>query len=586
MPQVDELTGLTSTQLAAALGAGIDDISYQQTVTFTLYRKVVLPLDGFVFWVNSQVTQDVKGSLHWMNERNQEEDVTETRNSVVFTTQEHVVFLNQTNSDVLVVGGIEGRQYSFRSNGWYFPPANVWHYAGEAVNPSLSTQLIDDASQLDPTKRIVSNSLPVWLDLVNYNPVWLDPLNPGITLYPSYAVPDNLAPPFGAVHIEPAETRALQAAPWFDIFTSSHFQLSSERVRVTLYGCDNDTAQDWVDLVAQYSLDYDVLGVMNMPIVRDEKRIWDDGMVLAQKKTVEFDVSYVQTRINDIAAQMILRAQANVIDMDSYPWRFPVAGVGRLIARPVVLRSVLPKTGNILPAQGLIRVSGAVVRAADAAAVAGLGRLRAAGTMYPQEVAQTGAAGALRATGTVRARAVAQALGQGMLRAVVAVLPPGMTRIAGQTSLTANAVPRYVAAERSAGMGTVAASPAALERAVSRAAGVGQLTVFDSPLRVVTARLSGVSGVQATAVVQVAARAVLASASTARVVGPFLIISYASAGIGGTGSLRADTIPKIAPRVRIDGAGSLYGYATPIAFTGPKQVFTAARLNGTGSLRY
>ena len=36
-------------------------------------------------------------------------------------------------------------------------------------------------------------------------------------------------------------------------------------------------------------------------------------MVIAQRKTIELDVSYVQTRINDIARQLILEATVQIM---------------------------------------------------------------------------------------------------------------------------------------------------------------------------------------------------------------------------------------------------------------------------------
>jgi hypothetical protein len=47
---------------------------------------------------------------------------------------------------------------------------------------------------------------------------------------------------------------------------------------------------------------------VNTPIMRDEKRIQSELDLLAMKKTIEFDVSYYQTRTADIARQLILSA--------------------------------------------------------------------------------------------------------------------------------------------------------------------------------------------------------------------------------------------------------------------------------------
>lgn len=314
MPTIDEAIGSNSA-LADALAAGIADISQHRAVPFATYTKRVLPLDGFVFWLRAGQFEQY-GMLHWMTAREQAEDETATRNSVVFTTTAEIQCLNETNTQLLVVGSIEGRKYAFGRIGWYAPQANVWHYQGEALHPAAATQLIDRRSQLNPDKLILSGSMPAWLQLYNYNPIWLDPLNPKIMLYPSFLVPDNLEPPWGAVHIDPSGTRALQAIPTFDRYTSTHRQLTAERVRVTLYGCNNDMAADWMDLAERYSLDTDAFGLMNMPTLVDEHRPWPEGMVLAQKKTVTFEVSYFQTRINDIARQEIHNASAQVITYD------------------------------------------------------------------------------------------------------------------------------------------------------------------------------------------------------------------------------------------------------------------------------
>jgi hypothetical protein len=45
---------------------------------------------------------------------------------------------------------------------------------------------------------------------------------------------------------------------------------------------------------------------MNMPTVRDEKRPQSEIQAIAMKKIIEYDVSYYQSRIRDIARQLIL----------------------------------------------------------------------------------------------------------------------------------------------------------------------------------------------------------------------------------------------------------------------------------------
>ena len=95
------------------------------------------------------------------------------------------------------------------------------------------------------------------------------------------------------VHIAPEGTAALQAAPRIDS-SGSHSQLAQDKVRVTLYGVRNDQALDFMDCVLQRSADYGEFGVMNMPVVRDDKRPQVELGAIGQKKLIDFDVSYAK----------------------------------------------------------------------------------------------------------------------------------------------------------------------------------------------------------------------------------------------------------------------------------------------------
>ena len=320
MPTVDELGTVPSGGLLHdALAAGIADISQQTTVGFAIYQKVVLPLDGFVFWLRSAVFEQT-GAIHFMIEREQDETETRARNTIVFTTTEQVQEFNDANTQQLIIGQIADRRYAFSRHGWFFPQAGVWHYQGTGLPASADTQIVDDPAQIDTTKLIVSDSLPAWLTLVSYDPVWVSwPIerNPHITLYPSYLVPDNIDPPYGVVHIEPSRIEAMQDTAMWTTPTFDHFQLTRESVRVTLYGCNNNAAADFLDLVEQFSIDTDSFGILNMPTIRDGKKPWTEGMLIAQQKFIDFEVSYVQTRINNVARQLITSAFATVYTEDT-----------------------------------------------------------------------------------------------------------------------------------------------------------------------------------------------------------------------------------------------------------------------------
>jgi hypothetical protein len=86
---------------------------------------------------------------------------------------------------------------------------------------------------------------------------------------------------------------------------SEQWQLARDRVSITLYGCNNDVAQSLLYSLLQYSYDTEVFGILNMPVIRDEKETQIELQTLAQKKRIAFDVSYNQTDIRNIARQLI-----------------------------------------------------------------------------------------------------------------------------------------------------------------------------------------------------------------------------------------------------------------------------------------
>lgn len=313
MPTIDEAVAGAKTPLAASLAAGVNNISYGQFITFTLYKKMILPVDGFVFWVkgdlvqpdqlppNTPSTVNIQGSLHYSTEVGQHEDATAAYNTVVFTALSEIDTFKDINPQILYLADFEGIRFSFSSRGKFYEQANLYHYMGTAVSSVMETQVIDTQAELDALEPIVSNSLPIWLAMPSYVPPY-----PGFTcpipLYPSFLVPDNQPPPYGAVHIE--DTRSLVDAASFGPTLTSE-QLAAETVRVTTYGANNDTITTFLNFVLQYSYDWNFIGMMNMPIPVDEKRTSPELSVLAQKKTIEFKVSYLQRDVRNIARQFI-----------------------------------------------------------------------------------------------------------------------------------------------------------------------------------------------------------------------------------------------------------------------------------------
>lgn len=297
---------------SAALGAGLRTLTLDEAIPFSLYVRKVLPLDGYVFWLKTK-TIELRGALHVTNIRQQLEDETGTLNRVIFTTQKDVEPFNNVAPGTIWVGEAYGLRFAFAQSGPYFRTADTYHYSGEALNPPLASQLIDVGAQLSDRTLIVSNSLPAWLALKDYNPIWLGPANPQLDLYPSYLVPANLPPPYGAVHIDPPLTDVIQSIPLNARTNYSAIYLTTDTVRVTLYGCTNDQIFAFLQLVYSYSRDTLNIGIMQPGTIRDEKRTQPELGILAMRKTLTFQVSYNQNSMDQQARQLLLIAEATVI---------------------------------------------------------------------------------------------------------------------------------------------------------------------------------------------------------------------------------------------------------------------------------
>ena len=291
------------------------------THRFDLYVRAVLPLDGFVFWIRSDLVSssilsaatngaavspfiDVNGSLHYSTETRQEETETYAVNRILFTSGSPINDLNAVGPNLMYVGTVRGLKYAFSDRGYFYEQAGINHYVGVAVYPDMATQLIDDAEMLDLSTLVVSNSLPAWLSLNNYVPP-VAGFGNSVPLYPSFLLSKNIVPPFASIHID--DTEALQSTQLIDP-DSNLSQLCRDRVRITMFGIRNNEALDFVACVNQFSLDTDAFGVMNMPSVRDEKRLQVEMAVIAMKKSVEFEISYYQQTMNNIAVQLIKSA--------------------------------------------------------------------------------------------------------------------------------------------------------------------------------------------------------------------------------------------------------------------------------------
>ncbi|EAT0833485.1 hypothetical protein EJ262_22335, partial [Salmonella enterica] len=304
-PSLNELQQTAKTELNAALTQGLDDISRFQVVTFTKYIRKVLPLDGFVFWVKASVlssapdsepdTVNVKGYLHLTTESIQDDEQLYDRNVVTFTAQADIDPFNDIGSDVLYIGEFFGIQFSFSRRTGLNEAANLYHYSGEAIFPYMRSQIINSADDIDLADVVVSNSLPIWLSLSQFMP-----------MYPAMLSVQNLVPPYATVKC--GEPSPVAGAFWLDE-KQNQYQLVSEDVTITVTGLRNAAVEDFLRYVQDYTLsDKAEMGVMNIPVIQDERVTQNELNIIAMRKKVKFKVNYYQQRMRNVARKLITSA--------------------------------------------------------------------------------------------------------------------------------------------------------------------------------------------------------------------------------------------------------------------------------------
>ena len=292
--------------MGAVLQAGVDQLSRAQLYTFTLYKRLILPVDGYVFWclgsainpdvIDDNMTFQANGSLHVAQRVEQNTDSTIARQTVVFTAEKQVLEFSDVAADSLFMLTLpNGSLAAFSSQTNRYEAADIWHYVGVAVLPYEATQVISDPSIVG-TLPIVSNSLPIWMAMST----------DGLPVYPADLSPMNLAPPYVTADI--TGTQAMTMAPLVQS-DSSQAQLCKETVTFTLWGCRSDQALDFQKAILDNSMPDDApYGTMTSIVPVDQKKTQPELAVIAQQKTMTVDVNYLQQRSRAIARELIASA--------------------------------------------------------------------------------------------------------------------------------------------------------------------------------------------------------------------------------------------------------------------------------------
>lgn len=317
-----------NTPLSDALSDGLDDIRYSQTITFVPYVRMELPLDKFIFWVKyDQVGKDalaslglsadglapvtVKCAIHSATSTEQGEEDNMDYSKVVVTCTHEIRPFHEDITTVMWVADLDGIRFAIDSRAEFFKQANLYHYHGGSIYPTMLTQMIDDASEFDVNAQILSDSTPLWMAMAKSikNAVWL----PGFDfpLYPRFLVPDNEVPPYGVIIPDGGSVEAQSLGPAY-AGNSSRSMYVTELVSVVLYGCQNSQAMDFLDSVLGYAATGLIFGVNNSPVVEDVPREQSELSVLAQKKRIVFKINYYQSAARNMAIRYIKSCIPNI----------------------------------------------------------------------------------------------------------------------------------------------------------------------------------------------------------------------------------------------------------------------------------
>jgi hypothetical protein len=303
MAKVDEGS---AGQLQASLDAGIRSISADQEIEFIKYNRAILPVDGYVFWVRDANAIPIKtqGSLHYDTDQQQRADEIIGLNKVVFTTQSEVQDFNAIADQVVWIGAIDSIRFAFTSRGKKYKEAGTYHYRGDAIYPVMYPQILENPQDaLNLGGKIATNSMPLWLGL-----------NAIMPIYPAYLVSSNLRPPYAAIDIESTEPLTAMPEKGSD---STSMQLVKDRVKIIVHGLRNDAAIDYLNYIIDQSLIYETMGILNSPSIMDEKRGQSELGILAQKKSLTFEISYMQSR-NLATARKLISSASITLAIDPF----------------------------------------------------------------------------------------------------------------------------------------------------------------------------------------------------------------------------------------------------------------------------
>ena len=294
-----ELVPGDSMEIPAATPAWVNALTGGHKFTVVLHEtvpQVELPTDV-----------EVMGSLHYDSMTDQRADATVDSSTVIFTSLSEIQEFNQIGPDFLYIASYRDIRFAFSSRGYLYEQADLYHYVGKAIYSTTSTQVVDDIETFDP-EVFNSNSIPIWMFMNYYVPPFPGGLTCPFQLFPAFLVDGNTPLPFGSIEV--TRTEPLHPVPVLGRRMQAD-HLCRDRVVIHMYGASNRLASDFREFVEQYSVVENKIGIATTGAITDASHIQSELQVIAQRKSITFEVNYLQSVSRDLARQYIVKAKVN-----------------------------------------------------------------------------------------------------------------------------------------------------------------------------------------------------------------------------------------------------------------------------------
>ena len=249
----------------------------------------------------------VQGSLHYDSMTEQRADATVDSSTVIFTSLSEIQEFNQIGPDFLYIAAYRDIRFAFSSRGYLYEQADLYHYVGKAIYSTTATQVIDDIEDFDP-EVFNSNSIPIWMFMNYYVPPFEGGLTCPFQLFPAFLVDGNTPTPFGSIEV--VRTDPLHPVPVLGRRMQAD-HLCRDRVTIHMYGAGNRLASDFREFVEQFSVVENKIGIATTGAITDANHIQSELQVIAQRKSITFEVNYLQSVSRDMARQYIVKAKVN-----------------------------------------------------------------------------------------------------------------------------------------------------------------------------------------------------------------------------------------------------------------------------------